>query len=743
MGCNQHVNVKALVVGTQIDIQRSDGRIHAASISGVDDDSITVEWFENGETKGKEINFEQLLSINPQFRQAPPPADPPKRLTSVKTRQSHMPTPKPTTPTETDVRPSRNGRPDGRSKSLAPTPRHAAQSQVPRAAPQIAAPASVAKRKPVARKPPDDADVDDTVVYPKKADVSINQGGAAAKSNCVKEVERLKKNREERRQRQNEQKKEDAKVKEIDPGNPNWQFLKMIRDYQDGLNIEHMSMNDPIVDHQISVCVRKRPLNKKETNKREIDVITIPNKDTTTVHECKLKVDLTKYLENHKFRFDYSFDEESTNELVYRYTAKPLVETIFKEGVATCFAYGQTGSGKTHTMGGDFSGKQQDCAKGIYSLAATDVFKLQKTKYRSQDLIVAASFFEIYSGKVFDLMNKRKKLQVLEDGKAQVQIVNLSEVVVNSATDVLKMIEHGMKTRTSGTTSANSNSSRSHAVFQIILRKRSHGKDGTLGPLHGKFSLIDLAGNERGADTISADRQTRLEGAEINKSLLALKECIRALGRKGAHLPFRASKLTQVLKDSFMGDRAKTCMIAMVSPGMSSTENTLNTLRYADRVKELGPDDAPKKNLPVADLDYSEDASGNNSSLYLSQNNDKYRNQDLADLLHTEEAGDVDDQLYNYHDAISVMQETEDNMIDMHRENCKENQRILEEELALLDSYDNDADTNIEEYIHRLDMILEEKVEKANMLREKIKLFREQLNEEEKASRNVKRVPFI
>jgi len=182
---------------------------------------------------------------------------------------------------------------------------------------------------------------------------------------------------------------------------------------------------------------------------------------------------------------------------------------------------------------------------------------------------------------VFDLLADKQKLRVLEDGKQQVQVVGLTEKVVDSVEEVLKLIQHGNAARTSGQTSANSNSSRSHAVFQIVLRPMGTTK------IHGKFSFIDLAGNERGVDTSSADRQTRMEGAEINKSLLALKECIRALGKQSAHLPFRVSKLTQVLRDSFIGEKSKTCMIAMISPGLSSCEHTLNTLRYADRVKEL------------------------------------------------------------------------------------------------------------------------------------------------------------
>ncbi|NXG87352.1 KIF2C protein, partial [Stercorarius parasiticus] len=228
------------------------------------------------------------------------------------------------------------------------------------------------------------------------------------------------------------------------------------------------------------------------------------------------------------------------------------------------------------TMGGDFSVRTQTASKGIYAFASQDVFLLlNQPRYRSQNLEVYVTFFEIYNGKVFDLLNKKAKLRVLEDGKQQVQIVGLRESQVHCTEDVFRMIEMGSACRTSGQTFANASSSRSHACFQIILRRR--------GKLLGKFSLVDLAGNERGADTCSADRQTRMEGAEINKSLLALKECIRALGQNKSHTPFRESKLTQVLRDSFIGPNSRTCMIAMISPGMSSCEYTLNTLRYADR----------------------------------------------------------------------------------------------------------------------------------------------------------------
>ena len=250
------------------------------------------------------------------------------------------------------------------------------------------------------------------------------ENGRGRRSNVVKEVERLKKNREERRQRQAELKEEKEALMNLDPGNPNWEFLAMIREYHNSIDFRPLRETDSVEDHQITVCVRKRPLNRKELNRKEVDVISVPSKDQMVVHEPKAKVDLTKYLENQLFRFDYAFDESCNNEIVYKYTAKPLVQTIFEGGMATCFAYGQTGSGKTHTMGGDFNGKTQDCKKGIYAMVAKDVFKcLKSAKYRPLNLVISASFFEIYSGKVFDLLADKEKLRVLEDGKQQVRIM--------------------------------------------------------------------------------------------------------------------------------------------------------------------------------------------------------------------------------------------------------------------------------------------------------------------------------
>ncbi|XP_073321885.1 kinesin-like protein KIF24 [Pagrus major] len=325
---------------------------------------------------------------------------------------------------------------------------------------------------------------------------------------------------------------------------------------------------------RISVCVRKRPLTRTERRTGETDVVTTLSGECVIVHESKEAVDLTDYILQHRFYFDQVFGEESSNEEVYRRTAYPLVQHMLNGGKATCFAYGQTGAGKTHTMLGSSPGRP-----GLYALAVRDIFAHLSTTHTHTPLLVYVSFFEIYCGQLYDLLDHRKRLFAREDGQKVVHIAGLRDVRVDSVSSLLEVISQGTEERTQGMSGVNPLSSRSHALLQIQLRSLNQ-------QTAGRMWFVDLAGSERASDTKEPDRQSRMEGAEINQSLLALKECIRSLDQEQSHTPFRQSKLTQVLKDSFVGD-SMTCMIANISPGHLATEHTLNTLRYADRVKEL------------------------------------------------------------------------------------------------------------------------------------------------------------
>nr|XP_046243173.1 kinesin-like protein KIF2A isoform X1 [Scatophagus argus] len=703
-----------IVVGTYVEIKRSDGRIHQAMVTSLNEDneSVTVEWIENGDTKGKEIDLESIFALNPDVAPdeeiAPSPETPPPPTpTCVKVNKIAK--------NRRTIAPSKNDTPSRDNRAI-PTRARPPQPQQPEPAPP---PPSQQPAQPTQAQTQQQLQNESSHHL-----ISRKEFGQLSrrKSNCVKEVEKLQEKRERRRLQQQELR--EKRAQEVDTTIPNYEIMYMIRDFRASLDYRPLTTADLIEEHRICVCVRKRPLNKKELSMKDLDVITIPSKDVVMVHEPKQKVDLTRYLENQTFRFDYAFDDSTTNEMVYKFTARPLVETIFERGMATCFAYGQTGSGKTHTMGGDFSGKNQDCSKGIYALAARDVFlMLKKPNYKKLDLQVYATFFEIYSGKVFDLLNRKAKLRVLEDGKQQVQVVGLQEKEVKCTEDVLKLIEVGNSCRTSGQTSANAHSSRSHAVFQIILRRK--------GKMHGKFSLIDLAGNERGADTSSADRQTRLEGAEINKSLLALKECIRALGRNKPHTPFRASKLTQVLRDSFIGENSRTCMIATISPGMTSCENTLNTLRYANRVKELTVDpnqvmEGGRPNIhAVNQLDLLDE-----DWLSISPQRDDLK------LLCEQNEEEVSPQLFTFHEAVSQLVEMEEQVLEDHRAVFQESIRWLEDEKVLLEMTE-EVDYDVESYATQLEQILDQKIEILTELRDKVKSFRSALQEEEQASKQI------
>jgi kinesin family protein 2/24 len=343
-------------------------------------------------------------------------------------------------------------------------------------------------------------------------------------------------------------------------------------------------------ESHIQVVVRKRPMSDKEVSSGDSDIVSMDRaRAKVTICEQRLKVDLTKYTQYHDFTYDHCFDESAQNDEIYELCVRPLLDTLLSSGKATCFGYGQSGSGKTHTLLG--SETASGARTGLYAMAVRDLFDTLRTVPQPTRVIV--SFFEIYGSKLFDLLAERKQILCREDGKQKVNIVGLRRVECASAELLLRLISAGNEMRQTGSTGANNDSSRSHAILSIDVV-----------PIRGRISFIDLAGSERGADTMNNDKQTRIEGAEINKSLLALKECIRALDQRATHKPFRGSKLTQVLKESFVGN-SRTVMIATIAPNSSSCENTLNTLRYAYRVKELGPSKTLSKqrsepNLTVA-----------------------------------------------------------------------------------------------------------------------------------------------
>ncbi|KZV26092.1 kinesin-13A [Dorcoceras hygrometricum] len=506
---------------------------------------------------------------------------------------------------------------------------------------------------------------------------------------------------------------------------------------------------------KIKVVVRKRPINKRELAKNEEDIIeTFSN--SLVVHETKLKVDLTEYLEKHEFVFDAVLNEEVSNDEVYRETVEPIVPIIFQRTKATCFAYGQTGSGKTYTM------------KPLPLKAVRDILRLMHHTYRNQGFQLFVSFFEIYGGKLFDLLSDRKKLCMREDGKQQVCIVGLQEYRVSEVETVKELIERGNATRSTGTTGANEESSRSHAILQLTVKRSADGSETKPARVVGKLSFIDLAGSERGADTTDNDKQTRMEGAEINKSLLALKECIRALDNDQGHIPFRGSKLTEVLRDSFVGN-SRTVMISCISPNAGSCEHTLNTLRYADRVKSLSKGNSKRDVLsstvnlkesttqPLSSImpptstfedeagdswldqtekdEYEEDfyeqekPSLKNSkaeSFNFSTSDDKTKR--ANGQVKWKEPPKSEMAYSNSDDDLDALLKEEEDLVNAHRRQVEETMDLVREEMNLLVEADQPGN-QLDDYISKLNTILSQKAAGILQLQNRLAVFQKRLKE--------------
>ena len=399
----------------------------------------------------------------------------------------------------------------------------------------------------------------------KQYENNIRKGGIAEEIAILKHRREARKAKEEKK---NNIQYNGQKQKEQDQ-----KFLKMITKkkeliYKSNKPLSYVDSSDS----KIFVVVRKRPIFQKEINNGEIDCISIIN-PRVYIHECKIQIDgITKYLEDHEFYFDGTFGEKDNTIDLYKTTLSPMINLILNEGIVTCFAYGQTGSGKTYTM------------KGLEKEAIDDLYRESKKMGGIFDFYV--SFFEIYRGNLYDLLNNKNKVEILDDKNGKVHIYGLYNQIAESPEIMHHIIDSANAIRTTHNTVTNETSSRSHAICNIVVKLKGSEEE------YGKLSLVDLAGSERAQETKCNDKERRAEGAEINKSLLALKECIRALDEKKTnpdqHVPFRASKLTHVLRDSFVSksDKSRIIMISCVTPSYTCCNHSLNTLRYSDRLKE-------------------------------------------------------------------------------------------------------------------------------------------------------------
>mgnify|MGYP000137747334 FL=1 len=303
------------------------------------------------------------------------------------------------------------------------------------------------------------------------------------------------------------------------------------------------------------VYVRVRPFSSKEDTSKPI--LDSSSSTQIQIHD-PLSVQIKSY------SFNEIFPDSYCNSEIYEKTAKALVNKVCEGYNATCFAYGSTGAGKTHTMFGHVE-------PGLVYLVFKDMFeKVSKVK---------VSYLEIYNEVVKDLLGQSKNLLIVEDPIKGVNVLDLTEIQVDSLEQLTGLIQTGNNNRAMAPTSANEFSTRSHAVLQLTVESNSTSS---------KLSLIDLAGSERAASTENRGKRMQ-EGALINKSLLALANCINILSdprKKGQYVPYRDSKLTRLLKESLGGNTA-TIMIACVSPAWSSYEETLNTLNYAQRAASI------------------------------------------------------------------------------------------------------------------------------------------------------------
>jgi hypothetical protein len=352
------------------------------------------------------------------------------------------------------------------------------------------------------------------------------------------------------------------------------------------------SVSEHVEDLAVRVAVRARPLVAKERVERARECLSYPKANTVVLGESRA------------FRFDDAFGPNATQAEVYDRLVSQLVESCFRGYNATVLAYGQTGSGKTYTMGSG-SADLFDDDLGIIPRVVKDVFAESNARFESgsSDVRVRCAFLEVHNEEVRDLLHpdtNPRRISIREKSDGAIVVAGAREVVTTNADEMLRLLELGCVARTTGGTKMNKNSSRSHAIFTIIIEQTllsNEAREAHKGRYaSAKFHLVDLAGSERNKKTKATGSRFQ-ESININSGLLALGNVIAALSGDDAnrgggmsltrtHVPYRDSKLTRLLQDS-LGGNSKTCVVACVSPVDTNFEETLNTLKYATRARNI------------------------------------------------------------------------------------------------------------------------------------------------------------
>ncbi|XP_040200567.1 kinesin-like protein KIF3A isoform X3 [Rana temporaria] len=331
----------------------------------------------------------------------------------------------------------------------------------------------------------------------------------------------------------------------------------------------------------VKVVVRCRPLNEREKVMGSRMAVNVDEmRGTIAVHKVDSMNEPPK-----TFTFDTVFGIDSNQLDVYNLTARPIIDSVLEGYNGTIFAYGQTGTGKTFTMEGVRAVPE---LRGIIPNSFAHVFGHIAKAEGDTRFLVRVSYLEIYNEEVRDLLGKdqTQRLEVKERPDVGVYIKDLSGYVVNNADDMDRIMTLGHKNRSVGATNMNEHSSRSHAIFTITIECSEKGADGNMHVRMGKLHLVDLAGSERQTKT-GATGQRLKEATKINLSLSTLGNVISALvDGKSTHVPYRNSKLTRLLQDS-LGGNSKTMMCANIGPADYNYDETISTLRYANRAKNI------------------------------------------------------------------------------------------------------------------------------------------------------------